>query len=184
MEAKTGIRTGEAIGQVMITQEEIYRRAKELGAKITEDYKGEGVLLIGILRGAVLWMADIIKAIDLDVEIDFMACSSYGAATKSSGVVKINKDLDSDIEGKNIIIVEDIVDSGITLNYLKGYLENRKPKSIKICALLDKPEGRRTDMKADYVGFTVEDKFIVGYGLDYNQQYRHLPYISCLEDDI
>ncbi len=122
------------------------------------------------------------KHIALDVEIDFIACSSYGATTKTSGVVKINKDLDSDIEGKNVIIVEDIVDSGITLNYLKGYLENRKPKSIRICALLDKPEGRRADIKADYVGFTVEDKFIIGYGLDFNQKYRQLPYISFLNE--
>lgn len=170
------------VGEIMITQEEITKRAAEIGHKITEDYQGESVILIGILRGAVPWMADIMKAIDLDVEIDFMACSSYGAATKSSGVVKINKDLDLDIEGENVIIVEDIVDSGITLNYLKGYLENRKPKSISICALLDKPAGRRADIQADYIGFTVEDKFIVGYGLDFNQKYRQLPYISCLEE--
>lgn len=174
--------TEKTIGDVMISQEEILERAKEIGNQITEDYKGEGVLLIGILRGAVLWMADIMKAIKLDVQIDFMACSSYGAATKSSGVVKINKDLDSDIEGKNVIIVEDVVDSGITLNYLKGYLENRSPKSIKICSLLDKPQGRRVEIEADYVGFTVEDKFIVGYGLDFNQKYRQLPYISCINE--
>ena len=112
-----------------------------------------------------------------------MACSSYGAATKSSGVVKINKDLDADIEDRNIIIVEDIIDSGITLKYLKGYLDNRGPRSIKTCTLLDKPEGRRTDMEADYVGFTVGNQFIVGYGLDFNQKYRQLPYISFLKDD-
>lgn len=168
----------DTVGEVMITEEEIRERAAEIGEQITGDYRGEGVILIGILRGAVPWMADVMKHIALDVEIDFIACSSYGATTKTSGVVKINKDLDSDIEGKNVIIVEDIVDSGITLNYLKGYLENRKPKSIRICALLDKPEGRRADIKADYVGFTVEDKFIVGYGLDFNQKYRQLPYIS------
>jgi len=172
----------DTVGEIMITQEQILARAKEIGNQIAKEYAGEGVILIGILRGAVLWMADLMKEIDLDVEIDFMACSSYGAATKTSGVVKINKDLDSDIEGKNVIIVEDIVDSGITLNYLKGYLENRSPKSIKICALLDKPEGRRADLVVDYVGFTVEDKFIVGYGLDFNQKYRQLPYISCLSE--
>ena len=172
----------DTVGEVMITEEEIRERAAEIGEQITNDYKGEGVILIGILRGAVPWMADIMKHIALDVEIDFIACSSYGATTKTSGVVKINKDLDSDIEGKNVIIVEDIVDSGITLNYLKGYLENRKPKSIRICALLDKPEGRRADIKADYVGFTVEDKFIIGYGLDFNQKYRQLPYISFLNE--
>ncbi|MEA4922243.1 MAG: hypoxanthine phosphoribosyltransferase [Eubacteriaceae bacterium] len=174
--------TGETVGDVMITQKEIEKRAGEIGGQITKDYKGENVILIGILRGAVMWMTDLMKNIDLDLEIDFMACSSYGAATKTSGVVKINKDLDSDIEGKHVIIVEDIVDSGITLSYLKGYLANRNPKSIKICSLLDKPEGRRTDLNADYVGFTVEDKFIVGYGLDFNQKYRQLPYISCLAD--
>lgn len=172
----------DTVGEVMITQEEIRERAAEIGEQITNDYRGEGVILIGILRGAVPWMADVMKHIALDVEIDFIACSSYGATTKTSGVVKINKDLDSDIEGKNVIIVEDIVDSGITLNYLKGYLENRKPKSIRICALLDKPEGRRADIKADYVGFTVEDKFIIGYGLDFNQKYRQLPYISFLNE--
>lgn len=172
----------DTVGEVMITQEEIRERAAEIGEQITGDYRGEGVILIGILRGAVPWMADVMKHIALDVEIDFIACSSYGATTKTSGVVKINKDLDSDIEGKNVIIVEDIVDSGITLNYLKGYLENRKPKSIRICALLDKPEGRRADIKADYVGFTVEDKFIIGYGLDFNQKYRQLPYISFLNE--
>jgi len=173
----------QVIGQVMISQEEIQQRAIEIAAEITEDYKGESVLLVGILRGAVPWMVDVMKHIDLDVEIDFMAVSSYGAATKSSGVVKINKDLDSDIEGRHVIIVEDIVDTGITLQYLTGYLENRKPKSIKICALLDKPARRRADVYGDYVGFSVEDKFIVGYGLDFNQKYRQLPYISCLAED-
>jgi len=170
------------VGTVMITQEQIYKRAEEIGAQITEDFKGEPVLVVGILKGAVLWMADVIKNIKLDdVAIDFMACSSYGASTKSSGVVRILKDLDNSIEGKNVIIVEDIVDSGITLNYLKHSLEGRQPKTIKICSLLDKPEGRRTELVADYVGFTVEDKFIIGYGLDYDQKYRNLPYISYLE---
>lgn len=176
------MKTREPIGEVMISQEEIEKRAKEIGAQIENDFAGEGVILVGILRGAVMWMTDLMKNINLDVEIDFMACSSYGAATKTSGVVKINKDLDSDIEGKNVIIVEDIVDSGITLEYLTGYLENRNPKSISICALLDKPAGRRNQLKADYIGFTVEDKFIVGYGLDFNQKYRQLPYISCLDE--
>ena len=176
------MKTREPIGEVMITQEQIQKRAEEIGRQITEDYQGQGVILIGILRGAVMWMTDMMKNIDLDVEIDFMACSSYGAATKTSGVVKINKDLDEDIEGKNVIIVEDIVDSGITLEYLKEYLKNRDPKSIRICTLLDKPTGRRTELEPDYRGFTVDDKFIVGYGLDFNQKYRQLPYISCLEE--
>jgi len=173
----------QVIGDVMISEAEIQERAREIAARISADYQGESVLMVGILRGAVPWMVDVMKHVDLDLEIDFMAVSSYGSATKSSGVVKINKDLDSDIEGKHVIIVEDIVDTGITLQYLTGYLENRKPKSIKICALLDKPARRKADIYGDYVGFTVEDKFIVGYGLDFNQKYRQLPYISCLAED-
>lgn len=169
------------IGTTLITEEEIIKRAKEIGREITEDFQGEEVLFIGILKGAVLWLADVIKNVQLDTKIDFMAVSSYGAETKSSGVVRINKDLDTGIEGKNVIIVEDIIDSGITLNYLKGYLQGRMPKSLKICTLLDKPGGRRTDIKADYIGFEVEDVFIVGYGLDYDQKYRNLPYISYLK---
>ena len=172
----------KTIGTVMITQEQISKRAAEIGRQIEADYRGESVVLIGILRGAVLWMADIMKNVNLDMRIDFMAVSSYGASTKSSGIVKINKDLDTDIEGRHVIIVEDIVDSGITLNYLKGYLENREARSVRICTLLDKPEGRRVDIDVDYIGFTVDDRFIVGYGLDYNQKYRNLPYISYLEE--
>ncbi|MBK5263265.1 MAG: hypoxanthine phosphoribosyltransferase [Peptostreptococcaceae bacterium] len=169
------------VGQVMITQEEIFSRAKEIGTQISKDYAGETVLLIGILKGAVLWLADVVKNITIDTEIDFMAVSSYGASTKSSGVVRILKDLDRPIDDMHVIVVEDIIDSGITLNYLKGYLKARGPKSIKFCTLLDKPTGRRIEFKADYVGFEVEDKFIVGYGLDYDQRYRNLPYISVLD---
>lgn len=172
----------EVVGTVLITEEEIANKAREIGAKISEDFAGEEVLLIGILRGSVPWMAELMKRIDLDVAIDFMACSSYGSGKKTTGQVKINKDLDVDIEGKNVIIVEDIVDSGITLNYLKSYLGNRGPASIRICTLLDKPSGRKVDIHVDYVGFQVEDLFIVGYGLDYDQRYRNLPYISYLDD--
>lgn len=170
------------IGTVLITEEHIKARAKEIGAQISEEFAGEEVMLIGILKGALPWMADVMKSITLDCTIDFMACSSYGSSTKTSGVVKINKDLDSDIEGKNVIIVEDIVDSGITLSYLKKYLANRGPKTVKLCTLLDKPAGRRSDVQADYVGFEVEDLFIIGYGLDYDQKYRNLPYISYLNE--
>lgn len=173
----------DTVGEVIITQEQINERAREIGEQITQDYRGEEVVLVCILRGAVLWMGDIMKNVALDTVIDFMAVSSYGASTKSSGVVKIIKDLDSDIEGKNVIIVEDIVDSGTTLNYLKHYLENRKTRSVRICTLLDKPAGRKVDLQADYVGFEVEDRFIVGYGLDFDQKYRNLPYISFLEDE-
>ena len=169
------------VGTKLITEEEILKRAKEIGQQITQDYQGQEVLFIGILKGAVLWLSDVIKNVELDTKIDFMAVSSYGAETKTSGIVRIIKDLDTGIEGKNVIIVEDIIDSGITLNYLKGYLQGRMPKSLKICTLLDKPGGRRTDIKADYTGFEVEDIFIVGYGLDYDQKYRNLPYISYLK---
>lgn len=169
------------VGQIMITQEQILSRAAEIGKKISEDYAGETVVVIGILKGAVLWLSDVIKNITIDTEIDFMAVSSYGASTKSSGVVKIVKDLDRPIEGNHVIVVEDIIDSGITLNYLKGYLQARGPKTLSFCTLLDKPAGRRTEFKAEYVGFEVEDKFIVGYGLDYDQRYRNLPYISFLD---
>ena len=174
--------TTDTVGTVLITEEQIKVRAKEIGRQISEEFAGEEVMLVGILKGAMMWMADVMKNITLDCTIDFMACSSYGSSTKTSGVVKINKDLDSDIDGKNVIIVEDIVDSGITLSYLEKYLANRGPKAVRLCALLDKPSGRRNDLKADYVGFEVEDLFIVGYGLDYNQKYRNLPYISYLNE--
>jgi len=171
------------IGTVMIGEKEISERAAEIGKLITKDFEGEEVLVVGILKGAVLWLADLIRNIELEVEMDFMAVSSYGASTKSTGAVKIIKDLDCLIEGKNVIIVEDIVDSGITLNYLKNYLLGMAPKTLKICTFLDKPSGRAIDIDVDYTGFVVEDKFIVGYGLDYAQKYRNLPYITCLSDD-
>lgn len=170
-------------GEVMITEEQLTLRAQEIGEKITHDYAGEAILMVGILRGAVIWMSDLVRQIKLDdVRIDFMSVSSYGASTKSSGVVRILKDLDTPIEGKNVIIVEDIIDSGLTLKYLKDQLLGRGPKSLKICTLLDKPQRRQAEVTADYIGFQVENKFIVGYGLDYNQQYRTLPYITCLEE--
>lgn len=171
------------VGEIMITEEQIRERAAEIGKQITEEFGAEPLVVVGILKGAVLWMSDVIKNIDNEnLTIEFMVVSSYGASTKSSGIVKIVKDLDRDIEGKNVIVVEDIVDSGITLNYLKGYLEARNAKTVKICTLLDKPEGRKVELNADYIGFTVPDKFIVGYGLDYDQRYRQLPYISFLNE--
>lgn len=172
----------DTIGEVMITQQQIEQRARELGAQITEDYDGRELVLVGILKGSVMWMADIMKHVRLDTVIDFMTASSYGASKESSGVVTIKKDLDCDIRGKHVLIVEDIVDSGITLNYLKQNLQQRGAESVGICTLLDKPSGRKTDIQADYIGFEVEDKFIVGYGLDFDQKYRNLPYISFLED--
>ena len=169
-------------GEVMIGKEELQQRVIELGAEISRDYKGETILAVCVLKGAVLFMSDLIREINVDTKIDFMAVSSYGASTSSTGVVRILKDLDSNIEGENLLIVEDIIDSGLTLIYLKDYLLARNPKSIKICTLLDKPERRAADVKADYIGFEVDNKFIVGYGLDYNQMYRNLPYISYLEE--
>ncbi len=170
-------------GDVMISKEEIKKRVAELGTEISKDYKGQSILTICVLKGAVLFMSDLIRELNVETKIDFMAVSSYGASTKSTGVVRILKDLDSNIEGENVIIVEDIIDSGLTLKYLKEYLMARNPKSLKICTLLDKPERRTADIKADYVGFSIDNKFIVGYGLDFNQKYRNLPYISYLEEE-
>jgi hypoxanthine phosphoribosyltransferase len=173
----------DQIGEVLISEEEIEKRAMELGEQITRDHEDDDVILIGILRGAVMWMTELMKHIKLDITIDFMVCSSYGSATKTSGVVKIEKDLNSDINGKSVIIVEDIVDSGVTLTYLKKYLAGRHPKSVEVCSLLDKPCGRRTEIEPEYYGFTVDDRFIVGYGLDYDQRFRQLPYISYLKQN-
>ena len=168
--------------EILISREELAAKVKELGAKITEDYKGKEILLVGILKGSVPFMADLMREIDLDLSIDFMSVSSYGSSTKSSGVVRIIKDLDTPIEGKDVIIVEDIIDTGLTLDYLKGYLSGRHPNSLKICTILDKPSRRKVEIKGDYVGFEVEDKYIVGYGLDLDQRYRNLPYISWIKD--
>ncbi|NLT48009.1 MAG: hypoxanthine phosphoribosyltransferase [Clostridiales bacterium] len=170
-------------GEVMIGKEELNERIRELGAEISRDFKGESILAICVLKGAVIFMSDLIRELNVETKIDFMAVSSYGASTESTGVVRILKDLDSNIEGENVIIVEDIIDSGLTLKYLKEYLMARNPKTLKICTLLDKPERRVADVKADYIGFSIENKFIVGYGLDYNQMYRNLPYISYLEEE-
>lgn len=169
-------------GEVMIGKEQLQKRVAELGAEISQDFKGESILAICVLKGAVLFMSDLIREVNVDIKIDFMAVSSYGASTETTGVVRILKDLDSNIEGENVLIVEDIIDSGLTLKYLKDYLLARNPKCLKICTLLDKPKRRAADVTADYIGFTVDNKFIVGYGLDYNQMYRNLPYISYLDE--
>ena len=171
----------EVVGKVLLTQEQIWQRAQELGAEISRDYAGEEVVLIGTLKGAVMFMADIMKSITLDTQIDFIAASSYGSGTVSSGKVKIKKDIEIDIAGKHVIIIEDIIDTGNTLKYLKDYFLSQGPKSLKICTLLDKPSRRTADVAGDYVGFTVEDLFVIGYGLDFDQKYRNLPYISYLE---
>lgn len=169
------------MGKVLFTGEQIEQRAAELAKQICEEYAGEELYLVGTLRGAVMWMADLMKHITNDAEIDFIVASSYGSGTTTSGVVKIKKDLDGDIYGKNVIIIEDIVDTGTTLKHLKAHLADRNPKSIKICTMLDKPSRRLVELEADYVGFSIENLFVIGYGLDYDQKYRNLPYISYLE---
>lgn len=168
------------VSGIMITEEEIKLKVEELAKKIEEDFKGEELLVVGILKGASVFVADLIRKINLDVNIDFMSVSSYGNSTESSGVVKILKDLDVNIKGKNVLIVEDIIDSGLTLSNLVDTLETRNPKSLKLCTLLDKPERRKVNIDVDYVGFVIEDKFIVGYGIDYAEKYRNLPYIAIV----
>lgn len=172
------------VEKVLISTEELQRRIAEMGKQISNDYQGEEILMIGVLRGAVLFMADLARAIDLHVSMDFMAVSSYGAGTTSSGVVRILKDLDEDIEGRHVLVVEDIVDSGLTLNYLLENLKTRKPASIKLCTLLNKPERRKVEVKIDYNGFDVPDYFVIGYGLDYAERYRNLPYIGILKPEV
>ena len=172
------------VEQILYTEEELRRRVKELGCQITADYAGREPLLISVLRGAYIFMADLTRSINLDVTVDFMSVSSYGAGTVSSGQVEIKKDLSSSIEGKDLIIVEDILDSGNTLYYLLDVLRARKPASIRLCTLMDKPERRVKPIKADYVGFTIPDAFIVGYGLDYAERYRNLPYVGVLKPSV
>ena len=167
-------------GEVIFSREQIEGRAEEVGQQITEDYHGKEILIVGILTGCVMWMAEVMTSLKLDTSIDFMYVSSYGSATRSSGVVKIIKDLTMDIEGRHVLIVEDIIDSGLTLEYLFKYLKSHKPASLKICAMLDKPSGRRVKIDADYVGFLAPPVFLVGYGLDANHKYRNLPFITSV----
>lgn len=173
------------IERVVISREEIKATCEKLGKQLTEDYQGKDVLVVGILRGAALFMMDIIREMDCHLEMDFMDVSSYHGGTSSSGEVKIIKDLDSRVEGRHILIVEDIIDTGHTLRYIMDLLKYRKAASVKVCALTDKPEGRLVkDVKADYVGIEVPKEFLVGYGLDYEQKYRNLPYIGVLKPEI
>ena len=167
--------------RVLVSEEEVDRRIAQLGKEISEAYGGKSVHLICVLKGGVFFTCELAKRITVPVSLDFMSVSSYGADTKSSGVVKIIKDLDEPLEGKDVLIVEDIIDSGRTLAHLVKLLGNRNPKSISICTLLDKPERRVTDVKVDYVGFNIPDEFVVGYGLDYDQKYRNLPFIGVVE---
>lgn len=169
--------------EVMLQEDVVDARIKDLGEQISRDYAGESVHLICILKGSVYFTCELAKRITVPVTMDFMQCSSYGAETKSSGIVKIVKDLDEPIIDRNVIIIEDIIDSGRTLSHLKKLLAQRSPKSLKICTLLDKPDRRVVDVPVEYVGFQIEDKFVVGYGLDYDQQYRNLPYIGVVQFD-
>ena len=169
------------IERVLLTQEEIQNKVAEIGKQITVDFADKNPIFIGVLKGCFIFMADLMRNVDIKCSMDFMAVSSY-SGTSSTGAVKINKDLDTDIDGKIVIVVEDIVDSGVTLNYLKGYFSSRGAREVRICTLLDKPDGRRVEIDVDYIGFTVDDRFIVGYGLDFDQKYRNLPYITYLED--
>lgn len=173
------------VAGILLTEEQIKQKVIELGKQITEDYKDvECLIAVGILRGSVIFMADLIRQIDLHTELEFMSVSSYGSSSKTSGVVKINKDLDVDISGKHVIIIEDIVDSGVTLSYLREMLLKRNPASLKICTLLNKPERRIADVNPDYVAFEVPDEFVIGYGLDYASRYRNMPYIGILKREI
>ncbi|MBR5201961.1 MAG: hypoxanthine phosphoribosyltransferase [Clostridia bacterium] len=173
------------IEKVLLSEEELQKIVKRLGEQITEDYKGKNLLLVSVLKGSVMLMADLMREIKIPCSIDFMAVSSYGAGTKTSGVVRIIKDLDRDnLEGVDLLIVEDILDSGVTLDYLMKILSARKPNSIKICTLLDKPERRKAPIKADYAGAQIPDAFVVGYGLDYDEKYRNLPFVGALKPSV
>ena len=171
------------ISEILITEEEIRNKITELGKKISKDYKGKNLILVGILRGAVIFMADLARKISIPMVFDFIAISSYGAETKSSGVVRILKDLDVNIKGKDVLIVEDIVDTGLTLDYLLRMLKSRKPASIKVCTFLTKTARRKVNIKVDYSGFDIPNKFVVGYGLDYAGKFRNVPYVFTLNPE-
>jgi hypoxanthine phosphoribosyltransferase len=172
------------VAEVLIDEEALQRRIAELGDEISSDYAGRDLLLIGVLKGAVFFMADLMRRLTVPCEIDFMAISSYGAQTDSSGVVRILKDLDINIEGRNVLVVEDIIDSGLTLSYLMRNLESREPASLEVCALLTKPARREIDVPVRWIGFEIPNRFVIGYGLDFAERYRNLPYVGVLSDDL
>ena len=173
-----------AVDEVLIDEERLRARVAELGEEVSADYIGRDLLLIGVLKGAVFFMADLMRHLTVTCELDFMAISSYGAATDSSGVVRILKDLDINIAGRDVLVVEDIIDSGLTLSYLMRNLEAREPASLEICALLTKPERREIDVPVRYVGFEIPNRFVIGYGLDFGERYRNLPYVGVLNPDL
>lgn len=172
------------VEKILLSEEEIAQICKNLGNKITKDYEGKDLLVVGILKGSIVFFADVVRNIDLDINLDFMVVSSYGAGATTSGMVQILKDISVDIEGKNLLIVEDIVDTGVTLYNVKNVLLERGAASVKICTFLDKPSRRTADITADYIGAVVPDEFVVGYGLDYNEKYRNLPYVGALSPKV
>jgi len=178
--ARAGSEPG--LGETLVSAEALQRRVAELGAQITRDYEGRRLLLVGVLKGAVFFLSDLMRYIEIPVELDFMAVASYGSATDASGVVRILKDLDAAIEGRDVLIVEDIVDSGLTLQYLLRNLGSRNPRTLEVCALLTKPARRKVDLPTRYVGFEIPDRFVVGYGLDHAELYRNLPFVAVLEE--
>jgi hypoxanthine phosphoribosyltransferase len=174
------VQQDDEIGEILVPAEDLKRRVLELAAEVSRDYEGKDLVLIGVLKGAVFFLSDLMRQLDIPCEVDFMAVASYGSATKSSGVVRILKDLDAVIEGRDVLIVEDIVDSGLTLQYLLRNLRGRNPRSLEVCALLIKPERRKVDLNTRYVGFEIPNRFAIGYGLDHAERYRNLPYVAAL----
>ena len=172
----------DPIGEILVDEARLAERVRELGAEVSRDYAGRDLLLVGVLKGAVFFLSDLMRSLEVQCEVDFMAVASYGSSTDSSGVVRILKDLDASIEGRDVLIVEDIVDSGLTLSYLLRTLSARNPASLEVCALLTKPERREVDLPARYVGFEIPDRFAIGYGLDHAERYRNLPYIATLRE--
>ena len=172
----------DAIGEILVPADDLKRRVEELATEVSRDYRGKDLILVGVLKGAVLFLSDLMRHLDIPCEVDFMAVASYGSATKSSGVVRILKDLDSVIEGRDVLIVEDIVDSGLTLQYLLRNLAGRNPRSLEVCALLVKPERQKVDLHTKYVGFEIPNRFAIGYGLDFDERYRNLPYVAALKE--
>jgi hypoxanthine phosphoribosyltransferase len=176
--------TDPAIGEVLVTEDELANRIVELGRQISADYAGRQLLLVGVLKGAIFFVSDLMRAIEVPCEVDFMAVASYGSSTDSSGVVRILKDLDASIEGRHVLIVEDIVDSGLTLSYLLRTMRAREPASLEVCALLTKPERRKSNVQIRYTGFEIPNRFVIGYGLDHGQRFRQLPYVAVLDDPL
>jgi hypoxanthine phosphoribosyltransferase len=179
-----GVTLEQGVGEILIEHDRLKARVRELGEEVSRDYAGRDLLLVGVLKGAVFFMADLMRELTVPCEIDFMAISSYGAQTDSSGVVRILKDLDTNIAGRDVLVVEDIIDSGLTLSYLMRSLKARKPASLEVCALMTKPERREIDVPVRYVGFDIPNKFVIGYGLDFAERYRNLPYVAVLHPDL